>query len=60
MIDPKRLIKLQKHYQSSKEPLWLRGKNSKLILYPFYVMFTISTVYPLYHAGKAIYKNFSH
>jgi len=53
-MDPQRIITLQKHYQNTAKPLWLRGKHSKFIVYPFYALFTVSTILPLYYTGRAI------
>lgn len=52
--NPQRIIDLQKRYQNSSQPLWLRGPRSKLVVYPFYALFTISTIFPLYYAGRGI------
>ncbi|KAJ9090975.1 hypothetical protein QFC19_009321 [Naganishia cerealis] len=49
-----RIIELQKLYQSSDKRLWLRGKHSKFVVFPFYALFTVSTVFPLYYTGRAI------
>ncbi|CUM47309.1 unnamed protein product [Debaryomyces tyrocola] len=54
MANPQRIIELQKHYQNSNKRLWLRGKHSKFIVFPFYALFTVSTIFPLYYAGRAI------
>lgn len=53
-MDPQRIINLQKHYQNSTSKLWLRGKHSKFIVFPFYAIFTVATVGPLFYAGRAI------
>lgn len=52
--NPQRIIELQKRYQNSNQPLWLRGPRSKLLVYPFYALFTVSTIVPLYYAGRGI------
>ncbi|CAG89443.1 DEHA2F16302p [Debaryomyces hansenii CBS767] len=54
MANPQRIIDLQKHYQNSNKKLWLRGKHSKFVVFPFYALFTVSTIFPLYYAGRAI------
>lgn len=53
-MDPQRIIKLQKLYQNSDKPLWLRGPRSKMLVYPFYAMFTFSTAVSLFYTGRAI------
>ncbi|ABN68410.1 Cytochrome c oxidase polypeptide VII [Scheffersomyces stipitis CBS 6054] len=53
-MDPQRIIKLQQHYQNTKKPLWLRGPQAKFAVYPFYALFTVTTIFPLYYAGRAI------
>ncbi|KAK6201134.1 uncharacterized protein RJT21DRAFT_126319 [Scheffersomyces amazonensis] len=53
-MDPQRIIELQRRYQASNQPLWLRGKQSKLLVYPFYALFTVATVVPLFYAGRAL------
>ncbi|KAK6455704.1 cytochrome c oxidase polypeptide VII [Scheffersomyces xylosifermentans] len=53
-MDPQRIIELQKHFQNTKKPLWLRGKQSKYVVYPFYALFTVTTIFPLYYTGRAI------
>ncbi|ODV77042.1 cytochrome c oxidase polypeptide VII [Suhomyces tanzawaensis NRRL Y-17324] len=53
-MDPQRIIKLQKQYQNSTKPLWLRGKHAKYVVYPFYALFTVTTALPLYYTGRAI------
>lgn len=54
MPHPQRIIDLQKQYQSSNKKLWLRGKNSRFLVFPFYALFTVSTALPLFYAGRAI------
>lgn len=53
-MNPQRIIELQRRYQNSKQPLWLRGKYSKALVYPYYVLFAVSTAIPLYYTGRAI------
>lgn len=52
--NPQRIIELQKRYQNSNQKLWLRGPKSKLVVYPFYALFTVSTAIPLFYAGRGI------
>lgn len=52
--NPQRIIELQKRYQTSHQPLWLRGPRSKFLVYPFYALFTVSTAVPLFYAGRSI------
>lgn len=54
-MDPQRIIKLQRQYQSSNQKLWLRGKQSKALVFPFYALFTLSTIGPLFYTGRAIF-----
>ncbi|CCE81637.1 Piso0_002299 [Millerozyma farinosa CBS 7064] len=54
MVNPQRIIELQKTYQNSNKKLWLRGKHSKFLVFPFYALFTFSTTVPLFYAGRAI------
>lgn len=53
-MDPQRVIKLQKLYQNSNQRLWLRGPRSKMLVFPFYALFTVSTVVPLYYFTRAV------
>ncbi|EEQ38468.1 hypothetical protein EJF18_30686 [Clavispora lusitaniae] len=53
-MDPQRVIRLQKLYQNSNKELWLRGPRSKLLVYPFYALFTVSTCCSLYYTGRAV------
>ncbi|EDK43879.1 conserved hypothetical protein [Lodderomyces elongisporus NRRL YB-4239] len=53
-MNPQRIIELQQRYQTTPKPLWLRGKQSAMIVYPFYALFAVATVAPLYYAGKAV------
>ncbi|RCK57751.1 Cytochrome c oxidase subunit 7 [Candida viswanathii] len=53
-MNPKRIIELQQHYQTTPKPLWLRGKQSALVVYPFYALFTVATIIPLYYTGRAV------
>ncbi|KAL6452945.1 COX7 Cytochrome c oxidase subunit 7 [Candida maltosa Xu316] len=53
-MDDQSIIELQKHYQNTPKPLWLRGKQSAFLVYPFYALFTIATVVPLYYSGRAV------
>ncbi|MCH0629830.1 hypothetical protein JNB11_07640 [Kocuria palustris] len=53
-MDPQRIIQNQRRYQASNLPLWLRGKQSKAMVYPFYGLFAIATALPLYYTGRAI------
>lgn len=55
MANPQRIIDLQKRYQKSGEVLWLRGAKSKLLVYPFYGIFAVATVVPLFYAGRAVF-----
>ncbi|CAK7897426.1 cytochrome c oxidase subunit 7, mitochondrial [[Candida] anglica] len=52
--NPQRIINLQREYQNSSKKLWMRGKNAKLLVFPFYALFTVTTVVPLYYAGRAV------
>ncbi|CAN3357083.1 cytochrome c oxidase subunit 7, mitochondrial [Diutina catenulata] len=53
-MDPQRIIANQRRYQASTQPLWLRGKHSKTLVYPFYALFTVATIFPLYYTGRAV------
>lgn len=53
-MDPQRVIRLQKLYQNSDKPLWLRGPRSKFLVYPFYGLFAVSTSISLWYTGRAI------
>lgn len=53
-MNPQRIIELQKHYQNTPKPLWLRGRQAAFLVYPFYALFTVATVFPLYYAGRAV------
>lgn len=52
--NPQRIIELQKRYQTTPKPLYLRGSKSALLVYPFYAIFAVSTAIPLFYAGRAI------
>ncbi|CAH2353792.1 cytochrome c oxidase subunit 7, mitochondrial [[Candida] railenensis] len=54
-IDPQRIIDLQREYQNSSKRLWYRGRNGKALVLPFYALFTLTTVVPLYYTGRAIF-----
>ena len=51
-----RVLEYQRIYQSKRStPLWMRGPRSKLIVYPFYALFTFSCVLaPLYYGSRAV------
>lgn len=53
-MDPQRVINLQRRYQASKQPLWLRGPKSKALVYPFYGLFAVTTAIPLFYTVRAI------
>ncbi|WPK23717.1 hypothetical protein PUMCH_000962 [Australozyma saopauloensis] len=53
-MDPQRIIRLQKLYQNSNQKLWYKGPRGKLLVWPYYALFTASTAYTLYYAGRAI------
>ncbi|CUM64231.1 uncharacterized protein PRCAT00001825001 [Priceomyces carsonii] len=53
-MDPQRIIDLQRQYQSSNKKLWLRGRHSKFLVFPFYALFTVTTAIPLFYTGRAI------
>ncbi|KAF6009936.1 hypothetical protein HII12_003482 [Brettanomyces bruxellensis] len=52
--DPKRIIELQKFYQTSKKPIWKALPRSKLYLYPYYAAFSISLGASLFFMVRAI------
>ena len=54
IMNPQRIIELQKHYQNTPKPLWLRGRQSAFLVYPFYALFAVSTVIPLYYSVRAV------
>ncbi|ODQ61008.1 hypothetical protein WICANDRAFT_28229, partial [Wickerhamomyces anomalus NRRL Y-366-8] len=49
-----RVIELQKLYQSSPKPLWMKHPRSKFYIYPFWALFTGVTAINLYYTGRAI------
>lgn len=53
-MDPQRIIRNQKLYQASSKPLWMTGPRSKMLVYPYYAIFTFSTCVSLYYTGRAI------
>lgn len=53
-MDPQRVIRLQKLYQNSQQPLWLRGPRSKALVYPFYALFAYTTGVTVYYLGRGI------
>ncbi|KAI5958355.1 COX7 [Candida theae] len=53
-MNPQRIIELQKRYQTTPKPLYLRGARSALLVYPFYALFAVTTAVPLYYTGRAI------
>ncbi|EGV63725.1 Cytochrome c oxidase subunit 7 [Yamadazyma tenuis] len=52
--DPQRIIKLQQRYQTTHKPLWLRGSNSRMLVYPYYALFTVGTVVSLYYSVRGV------
>ena len=54
IMNPQRIIELQKHYQNTPKPLWLRGRQSAFLVYPFYALFAVSTAIPLYYSVRAV------
>uniref|UniRef100_A0A060T488 ARAD1C42768p n=1 Tax=Blastobotrys adeninivorans TaxID=409370 RepID=A0A060T488_BLAAD len=46
----------QKYYQAKAgTPVWMRHPRSKLIVYPFYALFSVVCVaIPAYYGGRAI------
>ncbi|RLV93841.1 hypothetical protein JA1_002155 [Spathaspora sp. JA1] len=53
-MDPQRIINLQRSYQSSKLPLYLRGKYAKPMVYSFIGLFAVTTVHSLYYTTRAV------
>ncbi|KAL6935530.1 hypothetical protein ACO0R3_000574 [Hanseniaspora guilliermondii] len=50
------IIEKQKFYQSQKNtPIYLRGKGSKFLVYPFFAALAVTTVLPLYYAGRCAF-----
>ncbi|CCH59317.1 hypothetical protein TBLA_0B04830 [Henningerozyma blattae CBS 6284] len=49
-----RVIELQRIFQQSTKPLWMRHPRSKFIIYPFFGLFTVALVAPLCYLPNAI------
>ncbi|SCU99739.1 LAMI_0G00496g1_1 [Lachancea mirantina] len=48
------VIQLQKIFQASSKPLWMRHPKSKLYLYPFWGLFAVAMVAPLLYLPNAV------
>ncbi|ODQ64193.1 hypothetical protein NADFUDRAFT_52525 [Nadsonia fulvescens var. elongata DSM 6958] len=55
ITDANRVLEFQRLFQAkAAQPLWMRHPRSKFIVYPFWALFTVSLVQPLYYAGRAV------
>ncbi|CCE64563.1 hypothetical protein TPHA_0I00570 [Tetrapisispora phaffii CBS 4417] len=54
MASPQRIIELQKIFQKSTKPLWMRHPRSAFYLYPFWGLFTVAVVAPCLYIPNAI------
>ncbi|AMD22394.1 HGR055Cp [Eremothecium sinecaudum] len=50
----KRIIDMQRLYQSSTKPIWMRHPRSPYYLYPFWGLFAVVLVAPLLYIPNAI------
>ncbi|CDR45109.1 CYFA0S16e02256g1_1 [Cyberlindnera fabianii] len=48
------VIELQKLYQSSTKPLWMRHPRSKFYIYPFWGLFWSVNAVTTYYLGRAV------
>lgn len=48
------VIEMQKLYQSSTKPLWMRHPRSKFYVYPYWALFWASMGVSLYYTGRAV------
>lgn len=54
MPSPSKIIELQKLFQHSAKPLWMRHPKSPYYLYPFWGLFAVALVSPLLYIPNAI------
>ncbi|ODQ81982.1 hypothetical protein BABINDRAFT_32263 [Babjeviella inositovora NRRL Y-12698] len=52
--DPQNIIRLQKLYQNSPKPMWLKHPRSKFYIYPYVAMFAVGVTVPFYYYGRAV------
>ncbi|KAL6939216.1 hypothetical protein ACO0RG_003045 [Hanseniaspora osmophila] len=49
-----RIIELQKMFQASQKPLWMRHPRSAFYVYPYYAMFFVGVTVPFYYVARSI------
>lgn len=52
--DPQNIIRLQKLYQTSKLPMWMKHPRLKYYIYPYAAAYAVAVTVPLFYCGRAI------